>query len=216
MAWTRCGRLSIFNNNKFLWSFTVYEEKIYLIFSDHLQVFDPKTNRIQVLGPSETFRQLHNYKGTLIGLIPMYFELMHDSICAYNQDDKKWNKISSLPDDEAGECSSVLIYDDLYLIGGVNKKTLRPLNSFKRFNLITKTWTNLPNMIHARRWPQVTVINGNIYAINEVDAEDKVNSIEMFDSKSRKWHLLNVELPSDLISTNKSEVIMVNSISFPI
>lgn len=68
MTWDRCGNLAIYNNDMTLSSFTVYDGKIYLIFSQHLQIFDPKTNKTQVLGPSNPFYNLFGYNNTLIGL----------------------------------------------------------------------------------------------------------------------------------------------------
>jgi len=74
--------------------------------------------------------------------------------------------------------------------GGVPQCNCR---SVQQYDLLTDTWTSMPQLIHARRLFALVNLNGTLLAIggaggSEGDSEI-LSSVELFDEDKQQWKL---------------------------
>ena len=87
----------------------------------------------------------------------------------------------------------------LYVVGGVGSKTETPLKSCERFNLITKEWEPMADMVHARHsmgicaheWDQKLNTGPKLLVFGGVgDKKSLLTDVEEYDIETDTWRLV--------------------------
>ena len=67
---------------------------------------------------------------------------------------------------------------------------------FYRFNVLTRQWTTLSQLITPRAWPGVAIFNGRIFVLGGFDGGYRLSSGECYDVELDQWSFINHMLVS--------------------
>ena len=78
----------------------------------------------------------------------------------------------------------------MVVAGGVPQCNCR---SVQQYDLLTDTWTSMPQLIHARNSFALVNLNGTLLAIGGLGgsegASKRLSSVELFDEDKQQWKL---------------------------
>ena len=130
-------------------------------------------NKIYVFGGTTYMHEnkVHSGKGYKTNLAEMY--------------DPKTNTWTKLPRMiySRSECSSAVVGDNIYVIGGDANSVSR---KSEVFNTRTKTWNVLPEMPRSKRKHNSVAVGTKIYVFGGV----KTNSMEVYDTVTNSWSVM--------------------------
>ncbi|XP_064478432.1 titin homolog [Ornithodoros turicata] len=117
-------------------------------------------------------------------------------ILRYNFEENEWRRCSMMPLPRYGH-RCVFMNGEIYIIGGFDNRDanygLRISTSFCfRYNARSGEWSVVAPLKHARGYHGVTVVNGRIYAVGGVDANDMLlSSVEWYNHDDNSWTVLD-------------------------
>ena len=75
----------------------------------------------------------------------------------------------------------------IYAIGG--ETTPHCYKSVEEYDIVTNTWTSVPDMHTARSGAGAAALDGRIYVVGGQDRAVHYSSMECYDPKERRWHM---------------------------
>jgi len=125
------------------------------------------------------------------------------SVYAFDPSKRTWEKKRSMPVKRVN-CSSVLLNDKIYVIGGEIAKDT-PTDSVEVYDPATDTWTTKHAMPTARCRMGTVVLDGKIFAMGGRTKNEETDALEVYDPVTDKWSIKN-RLPRKLFGVNAKVV----------
>ncbi|KAL2559561.1 F-box/kelch-repeat protein SKIP11 [Forsythia ovata] len=127
----------------------------------------------------------------------------------YNSETGTWRTLRSM-NKPRKMCSAVFMDGKFYVIGGIGGTDSKVLTCGEEYNLVTETWTEIPNMSPVRTGaagefdalatsvapPLIAVVNNELYAADYADME-----VRKYDKDNRVWVTVG-RLPERAASMN--------------
>lgn len=110
----------------------------------------------------------------------------------YDHRAERWKRIT-FAEDQSGprdHHQAVVVKSNIYIIGG-HCGPFKVYNSCRKFNLISKSWSEIAPMNEKRTFLASAVIDDTIYAIGGFNGSWRVSTVEKYNISLNQWQLVN-------------------------